>query len=678
MTMIELDDYFSPESLIEELEDAANEEFNYILNTTGGKVSPTVISLTTKLDADPEGSFPVSDYSTYNQDEWFLEEITGQNPIKIYFYKEEEAFNGLKRALLYYSIPDFCAFGNIKSYNTSKGYSSLFNTFISYVFKDNHLLANDPTDISCITPAMLNDALDRAKANKDSPRHYHSLFRIIRLWFSLSSEGMIPEKYKINIDYVSVDNKRRHKDVVKHFQGTVSTWIPFSERDLAKLINYSLFWLEKALPKLIDMRDYIDSLKLVKTKGSPFSTKGANEEFENMTNIFIDEVCVMSSSLSSLTPQEKNGYKTHQYNWKNSYAIALDHIRNSLFIFIGLLLGMRSREMRQLMLDDIFKDNNEEYWINITRFKTTSDPNYHGETEVMPVPFFIGECVDLFKHLKSLSDFEKQGYFFQSNKSRKVVNNFTAGNIRLITAEIRKFTGVERPHSHRFRKTSAEILINRNEKNIDLIRMLFGHESYEMTLRYIARNPFMVKAVAEAIEVNFTEDFHEVVTNIRDQSYSGKPAERIASAIIKAPEKFAGKQLKLQLMNYISHLLSSGEMLFIHRTAIGMYCIHSEEITLDNLPPCLAENKKLSLPLSPDISNCQLECKHCVVVEKAKQAISGNVEFYQSILESTDGVGVKAKARLRKKLSAAEKHIEALDKNKLKIQEAIDVRELLV
>ena len=46
--MIELDDYFSPESLIEELEDAANEEFNYILNTTGGKVSPTVISLTTK------------------------------------------------------------------------------------------------------------------------------------------------------------------------------------------------------------------------------------------------------------------------------------------------------------------------------------------------------------------------------------------------------------------------------------------------------------------------------------------------------------------------------------------------------------------------------------------------------------------------------------------------------
>lgn len=676
--MIELDDYFNSESIKQELEETANEEFDHILSTTGGKLSPTVISLTQKLSANPKGNFPVSDYSTYCDSEWLLEKITGQHPIKIYFYEDEEAFNGLKRALLYYSIPDFSAFGTIKSYNTSKSYSSLFNTFTSYVFKDNHLLANAPSDISCITSTMLNEALDRAKANKDVPRHYHSLFRMIRLWFSLSSERMIPEQYQINIDYTLVDNKSRQKDVVKHFKGTVSTWTPFSEVDLAKLINYSLFWLEKALPKLIEFRDYLDNLKLVKTKGSPFSSKGENKEFEAMSNIYIDDICVMSTTYSKLKPQAKNGYKTHQYNWKNNYSIALDHIRNSLFIFVGLILGLRSREMRQLMLDDIYKDDNGEYWINITRFKTTSDPNYQGETEVMPVPLFIGECVDYFKLLKNISDFEKQGYLFQSNKSRRVINNFTVGNIKVIIQQIRQFTGVETPHSHRFRKTSAEMLINRNEKNIDLIRMLFGHESYEMTLKYIARNPFMVSAVAEAIEVHFTEDFHEVVESIRDDSYSGEPAERIANAILQAPEKFQGKQLKLQLMNYISHLLSSGEMLFIHRTAIGIYCINYEEITLDNLPPCLAEQENLILPLSPDTNNCQLECKHCVVIDKAKQAISGNIEFYHSILESTDSISAKARTVYQRKLSAAEKHLKNLDSNKLKIKGTIDLKELSI
>ena len=676
--MIELDDYFDSESIKKELEGDANEEFAHILNTTGGKLSPKIISLTKKLSANPKGNFPVSDYSSYSDREWLLEKITGQHPIKIYFYKKDEAFNGLKRALLYYSIPDFSAFGTIKSYNTSRSYSSLFNIFISYVFKDNCLLANDPTEISCITSAMLNDALDRAKANKDAPRHYNSIFRMIRLWFSLSSEGIIPEKYKINIDYTSVDNKRRHKDVIEHFRGTVSTWIPFSEAELAKLINYSLFWLEKALPKLIELRDYLDSLKLATTKGSPFSSKGPNEEFEEMTHINIDNTCVMTATCTKLKPYKKNGYKTHQYTWKNSYSIALDHIKNSLFIFISLIMGLRLREMTQLMLDDIYKDNNGEYWINITRFKTVSDPNYQGETEVMPVPLFIGECVDNFKHLKSISNFKKQGYLFQSNKSRKVVNNFTTANIKLIINQISLSTGVDKPHSHRFRKTSAEMLINRNEKNIDLIRMLFGHESYEMTLKYIARNPFMVRAVAEAIEVHFTEDFHEVVKSIRDDSYSGEPAERVAKAILQAPEKFQGKQLKLQLMNYISHLLSSGEMLFIHRTAIGIYCINNEEITFDNLPLCIAERKNLSLPLSPDTNNCNLECKHCVVINKAKQAISENIKFYNSVLESSDGIGAKARTTYQRKLSAAEKHLKTLDSNKLKIKESIDVRELLI
>lgn len=672
--MIDLDKYFSIESLQKDLDEAANEEFNHILETTGGKISNSAISLSTKISEHPDHNFPVSDYSSYNDDMWLLEYTNGQNPVKIHFYEEDEQYNGLKRVLLYYSIPDFSVFGTIKSYNTVKPYLTLFNILISYVFKHNHLSASDPSDIGCITPTMLNEALDRAKLNKDAPRHYHSLFRMIRLWISLSTQEVIPEEYRIDIDLTYVDNKKRRKDVVKHFQGTVSTWIPFSENELAQLMDYSLFWLENALPKLMNVRDYLGGLNLVKNSDAPFASWEKNEEFENLTNITINEINVMCSNRRYDKTRLENCSKPYYYSWKNQYAIALDHIRNSLFILVGLLVGMRAREMGQIMLDDIYKDNNEEYWINITRFKTTNDPNYQGETEVIPIPYFIGACVDSFRHLKSLSDFNKQGYLFQSNKSRKVLNNFTPGQIRLITDEIKQFTGIERIHTHRFRKTVAEMLIRRSEKNIDLIRMLFGHESYSMTLKYIARNPFMVNSIAEAIQVNFTEDFHEVIRNIRDESYSGKSAERIASAIIKTPEKFVGKQLKLQIMNYVSHLLSSGEMWFIHRAAIGTYCIHSGEIKIDNLPPCLIGKKNLGHSLSPDISNCQLECEYCVVVEKAKKAISDNIHFYHSVLGSTDSISKKSEAMIRNKLVANEKHLEALNVNHHKVKKALKMK----
>lgn len=669
--MLDLDEYFTTESLLQDQAEAASEEFNHVLQTTGGRISSSVISLSIKLSEYPDQDFPISDYSSYKDDVWLLEFPTGSHPVKINFRKEDTKYNGLKRALLYYVIPDFCAFGNIRSYATTRSYNSTFNLFLSYIFHYNHLSPDDPSDIDCISPAILNDALDRAKNNQDTPSHYCDLFRIIRLWLSLSHQEAIPENYRLKINPISVDNKRRSKDVLNHFQGTLSTWLPFSEDELSKLMEYSLFWLEIALPELIKVRDYIDGLDLSNTSHAPFYSWAPNEEFERLTNITIDGINVMSSIRSFQKTSLQSHSKPYVYTWKNQYAIALDHVRNALFILVGLTVGMRAREIGQIMLDDTYKDKNDEYWIHITRFKTTNDPNYQGETEVMPIPYFIGNCIDYFKHLKSLSNFNKEGYLFQSNKSRKVLNNFTSGQIKLITNEIRQFTGIERPHTHRFRKTVAEILINRSEKNIDLIRMLFGHESYAMTLKYIARNPFMVNAIAEAIEVHFTEDFHEVVRNIRDESYSGKLAERIANTMISIPEKFVGKQLKLQIMNYVSHMLSSGEIWFIHRSALGSYCIYSGEIEKDDLLPCLLEKNNLGTSLTPDVNNCHLDCQYCVVLEKSRKAISDNINFYHCVLESTDNIGQKAEAMIRKKLAANEKHLETLDMNHHKVKKAL-------
>lgn len=461
-----------------------------------------------------------------------------------------------------------------------------------------------------------------------------------------------------------VDKIARHKDVVNHFKGTMQTWVPFSESDLEQLVNYALFWTEVAMPRLLVAKDYIKTNGLDSKPKARVYREEPDIELEAALSLEIDGEEILSFSRT----KRNLGYtptKQYIYTWVDTYARTLDKIRNAIFVLVALITGMRARELSGLTLDDVYADEHGEYWINITRFKTTPDPNYHGETEAFPLPMFVGKKVLEFISLKEVQGFKKQGFLFQSNKSRRVVKKATYALLKLITAELRQATKVDRIHPHRFRKTIAEILINRDERNIDIIRLLFGHHSYEMSLRYIARNPYLVRSVAQAIEQNFTEEFHEIVTAIRDGSYSGEAAERIAQQMNNRPDDFSGKQLKLTIFRYISHLLMAGEPIFIHRTALGTYCVSSEEYSVYNLPPCLAGRILLVDHPLPDPSNCQIECRHAIVLEPARQAIKDNITFYLALLDNVKGkLGKEAERVIRNKVTVSEIHLANLDRKK--------------
>ena len=649
---------FSKEFILD-AEEAAESELKDLIDATSGQINSAVGSLEKKLVLVPDGAFKISDFSEYRDDTWLLEKPTYCLAVKVSFNSDIFGCNSLKKALSFYVLPDNSPFGTLKSFSTSKGRADDFRLLEIYIFKANSLSASED-DIGLITPKMLNQALENSK-NNGSNRHYHSLFSIIKLWLALSQQQLIPSEHRLTVNPMKVDTIGRRRDVVAHFTGTMQTWLPFSEPDIEKLTNYALFWVDEALPALLKVKDYILEYHLDSKDRCIVYRDEQDSELEETLSVIVGKTQLISFSRSLARANARRN--CFRYTWVDSYARALDKIRNAVFVLISLITGMRARELTGLTVDSLWKDAKGDYWINVRRFKASHDPNYQGEIEAIPLPHYVAKKAIEYLSLKDVYDFKKQGFIFQSNKSRKKLNKATTAQLRGITAELMEDTGVDRIHPHRFRKTIAEIIINRSERNIELIRLLFGHRSYTMSLAYIARNPYLVRGVAQLLEESFTLEFMEIVSAVRKGSYSGIGAERIASTLANRPGDFTGRQFKITVLRYIAHLLAAGEPLFIQRTALGIYCVMCEEITKNNLPPCLS-GRTNDFGLFPDPTHCQIECRFAVVVENAKQAIKDNVTFYLALLDGEGDESLKPAAAksIRLKIAANERHLLNLER----------------
>ncbi|MEF9673891.1 hypothetical protein QNM99_24065 [Pseudomonas sp. PCH446] len=102
-------------------------------------------SLANKLRLCPSGDFPVSDHSHYYDPEWLLHHADHSFPSKVKLDREIPGSNDLKRALLYYLIPDFSPQGNVKSYTTTKSRAYEYSVIDDFIFSPNNLTAHPRT-----------------------------------------------------------------------------------------------------------------------------------------------------------------------------------------------------------------------------------------------------------------------------------------------------------------------------------------------------------------------------------------------------------------------------------------------------------------------------------------------------------------------------------------------------
>jgi integrase len=648
------------EAMLEELE-ALQEELT-------ANASQPSMSLANKI-AQLGHNFPVSNGVNYGAAMWSLPHGPHAHPNNIRFDRDLSGSNDLKRALTYHAIPEFSPFSYIRSNSTTKAFGNEYAIVEQYIFIDNGISAR-PEHIALISVPMINQAFDRAKAST-AKHHYFTLFKHLRFWARLSEQKLLPEELRLDVSSEHIDIPERRKEVVhSRFNGALESWIAYSEEDLEILMDYAMFWLEGVMPKAQALKDYLVETKFAFLSDLIVTRRERLPELEAMSTIEVEGKTVMS-------PRVREHYKDdllyHSYSWVEGYGKVLDGIRNSIFILVALVTGARKGELAAMHFSHITQEANGDYWLKITRWKTAASPK-HGEEDRLPLPRFVGDMIRKFEQLRSIPPFVKEGWLFQPLRSTKVVNRATPSQITSVIEQLKNALPIERLHCHRFRKTIAEILINRDERNVDIIRALFGHKSYAMTLRYIARNPLMVRSVAIAIEQNYTREFHDIVAGLR-LGHSGSAAERIYRQFLKRPEEFAGTQIKLTIVSYISHLLKAGEPLFIHRTAVGTYCLTGEQFTPTNLPPCLAGRQVEGDLIMPDPGNCKLECKKVVMLSSAKQALSDNIQFYETLLDKARGkLAPKAEAELVRRISASEVHLKNLITTGRSASKQIEVR----
>lgn len=612
-------------------------------------------NLKKKLDASPSGSFPVSPFSKYSDGKWVLRAGGKFSEVSIIIYNAREDLQPLKRAVSYYYLPATNPFGTIRSFVSSNNYGDAFRYVQRYVFEANRL-GGSVESLSIISAGMLNEALDNAKA-EGSPHAYNMLFFYINFWLALSHQGLLPEHYSLKVETALIDTASRRQDVLDAISAAFVGWKPYSEDELVSLLGYAYFWIDEAMPVMINIQEYLRSNP--KAMHDNYTVSHPDLNYESILGQKVKGVKVFgfrrrqASSVFKIKSGESRTYTQITYNWRLMYKYAVDRVRNAIFILFCLMTGMRRKELAPLKFKDVTKGKDGIWRVNFSRYKTSSDPNYLGDPDFISIPDYLGGALESYEKLRLFGNNYLKGYVFQPTVGSLELHR-TDKMISKVARAVSSETGVSQLHIHRFRKTIAELLISDSEANIDIIRMIFGHSSYVMTLRYIARNPFIVASVIETLKEHFAEDFVSVVQAVHTGVYAGEAAHRIADQVEKRPELFGGTVLKTTIMQYVSHLLEGGSLLKIQRTSLGTMCLSHIYHAGDELPPCLMSSRELIYPAKPDFSNCHIQCDQNIILQGSRDAIEHNIRFYKTILLNGSKLKFEAVKELERKIAVNE------------------------
>ena len=491
-----------------------------------------------------------------------------------------------------------------------------------------------------------------------SARGYNTLFFHINFWLSLSVQKLLPDEYCLDVNPAEVDTKARRQDVLNTIAEKFTGWSPFSEQELTDLLRYAFFWIDKGLPVIQDIQEYVASNPAM-LKKSYVAPEDGDSSFEDKVGQQVDGVVIVGFTNSPQVNRVRNRtgklYINHyrNYYWRQKFAYAIDRVRNAVFILFCLMTGMRKREMAPLTFDDVSKGADGVWRVDFSRFKTSNDPNYFGDPDTITLPNYLGEAIWALKELREFDGNYLKGYIFQPVIGTHETNR-TDRMIMHLASQLGNEVGVDSLHIHRFRKTIAEMLIHDSERNIDIIRMIFGHASYVMTLRYIARNPFLVASVVETLKEHLAADFVDIVRAIKTGVYAGEGATHLAERLNQRPEMFTGKLLITTVMQYVSHMFEGGSAFLVQRTSLGTVCLAKTYQAGGDLPPCLKSSQNLIYPAVPDVSNCHIKCSQNLILERSRDAIEHNIRFYRTILKSRSTLKSAAVHELEMKISVNE------------------------
>lgn len=178
-------------------------------------------------------------------------------------------------------------------------------------------------------------------------------------------------------------------------------------------------------------------------------------------------------------PHLPNDTKPFERFYHDDLKLIIDYVKNlntspnsivyKAFVMLLLDSGLRVSEALDIKISDIDFKNNA---IRVLSSKTKKQ-RYAPFSK-----FSQGFIENLIK-----IDNKRNYLFYNFIKDRQVNKN----DIKLFYRRLKKNLGIERIHTHRFRKTFASILIE-NGLNLDDLQKLFDHSRIETTIKYVQHN----------------------------------------------------------------------------------------------------------------------------------------------------------------------------------------------
>ncbi|HDY7465643.1 TPA: tyrosine-type recombinase/integrase [Vibrio vulnificus] len=460
-------------------------------------------------------------------------------------------------------------------------------------------------------------------------------------WSELSHKKRLPKEFRFEYDKYDILDKEKRAELRTLKDEQCDPWQPLDADIVKSVFDESLKYIQTLSPTIIKCSNLVKE-KGRRDDGSSWGTirkDGRTKHiFKVLENMKIPDI-YDGVKLFNFKPVTKEvtslGYASGKQDRTtiptNEIRPAVIKLKRSCIFIIGLFTGLRRREIASLKAKPAYKKNDCLY-LDIIRFKQAADSEQEGEEDSIPIPKIVGDAIDILIELFAISrkTLNSQYLLVTDMPSKK---NFEKIKIDTITKDIRKIvadiTDVTDAHPHQLRKTIAWLLISRSEKNIDLIRQLFGHKSYGMTLRYIMRNELMVESVIELLEHNYTEDLQEIFEAINNNNTAGDLSDKIKKRMEE--QIYPGSILVTDIESYVRESLKAGIPLFVSRVPIGGFCINTGNE--DSIPPCMMKTNSKR----PCVDFCNYKvCDYLIFNDESISNIHSQINYYKQKLSYLD------------------------------------------
>lgn len=541
------------------------------------------------------------------------------------------------KMITYYSFPKKVNL-NISSWATTELHFVAITSFIQDFVWSNQLLSAKM--LSSVSEQQLQEHLNIIVNRLElkisgSIQRYRNFVISLRDWSDLTRRKLLPKEYglEVNIDKILTDSicSKCHNLITDQ----TGTWMPMNPEDIEVAYNDAQQYMYKYAPCIINCQNLIRNRPLVGTiknsqLGQIRQDGKSRHLFEKLLNIDVPMKDFETKLFNFIPITKKVKSKGYACGWQ--YRTTIDireirpqviHLKQACIFIIGLLAGLRRREIAELKVNPLFQKNGDWY-LAITRFKPSDDAAGLGEPDEIPVPKIVCDAINILIELfqtnreKMKSDYLLVSDILTRKKYEKIKIATVGKDVSMYTLNV---TGTS-SHAHQLRKTLAWLLISRSEQNIDLIRQLFGHKSYGMTLRYILRNHLVVESVMELLEHNYTEDLSQVFQSIADGKSFGDLNYRIKQRIDE--QHYKGQILVTDVESFIHEALNAGVPIFISRLPIGAFCIKAGES--QEVPPCMKKSKSQK----PLVEFCDYKnCMHVIHTDESIDNINAQITYYK-------------------------------------------------